>query len=51
MIVSRLVKVLIKILMIMNKKQLLKGLLTVLRYGITLLLGYLGGSSDIPSLM
>lgn len=31
----------------MNKKQLLKGILTVLKYAITLLLGYLGGTEDV----
>lgn len=33
----------------MNKKEIIKTVLTVLRYAITLLLGYLGGSSDITT--
>ena len=32
--------------MIMSKKKFFKVILTVVKYGITLLLGYLGGSSD-----
>lgn len=34
------------ILTIMSKKDVVKVILTVVKYGITLLLGYLGGSSD-----
>ena len=36
-----------KIMMIMNKKALLKMILNVAKYIVTLALGYLGGSSDI----
>ena len=32
--------------MIMSKKEVFKVILTIAKYGITLLLGYLGGSSD-----
>ena len=32
--------------LIMSKKEVLKVVLTVVKYGITLFLGYLGGSSD-----
>ena len=32
--------------MIMSKKEVVKVILIVVKYGITLLLGYLGGSSD-----
>ena len=32
------------------KKNWLKVVLTILKYGITLVLGYLGGSEDITSL-
>ena len=39
--------VLSKIMMIMNKKALLKMILNVAKYIVTLALGYLGGSSDI----
>lgn len=36
---------LIRILWIMSKKDILKVVLTVVKYGITLILGFLGGSS------
>lgn len=36
---------LIRILWIMNKKDILKVVLTVVKYGITLVLGFLGGST------
>lgn len=36
----------IKIEIIMKKKQIFKVILTVVKYGITLILGYLGGSDD-----
>ena len=39
------------ILKIMNKKAIVKGVLTVLKYAITLVLGYLGGSGDLGSLV
>ena len=42
-----LLTVLSKIMMIMNKKALLKMILNVAKYIVTLALGYLGGSSDI----
>ena len=35
------------ILKIMTKREILKGVLTVVKYAITLLLGYLGGSTDV----
>ena len=38
---------LIKILVIMNKAKIVKLVLTIVKYGITLVLGYLGGSEDI----
>ena len=38
--------VLSKIMMIMNKKALLKMILNVAKYIVTLALGYLGGSQD-----
>lgn len=36
----------IKIEIIMKKKQIFKVILTVVKYGITLILGYLGGSDE-----
>ena len=42
-----LLTVLSKIMMIMNKKALLKMILNVAKYIVTLALGYLGGSQDI----
>ena len=38
---------LIRILFIMNKAKVVKLVLTIVKYGITLILGYLGGSEDI----
>ena len=38
---------LIRILLIMNKAKVVKLVLTIVKYGITLILGYLGGSEDI----
>ena len=38
---------LIRVLLIMNKAKVVKLVLTVVKYGITLILGYLGGSEDI----
>ena len=35
----------------MNKKVIIKGILTVLKYVVTLALGYLGGSNDVISTM
>ena len=35
----------------MSKKVLLRGVLTIVKYAITLALGYLGGSTDISSLI
>ena len=40
-----------KLLSLMNKKVIIKGILTVLKYVVTLALGYLGGSNDVMSLM
>ena len=40
---------LIKILVIMNKAKIVKLVLTIVKYGITLVLGYLGGSEDVVS--
>lgn len=31
----------------MDKKSIIKVVLTVIKYGITLVLGYLGGASDV----
>ena len=39
------------ILKSMNKKVIIKGILTVLKYVVTLALGYLGGSNDVISTM
>lgn len=33
----------------MNSKEIVKLVLTIVKYGITLVLGYLGGSEDIIS--
>lgn len=38
-------------LRIMSKKVFLRGVLTVLKYAITLVLGYLGGSTDLTGLI
>ena len=35
----------------MSKKVLLRGVLTIVKYAITLALGYLGGSADISGLI
>lgn len=35
-----------KFIIIMDKKNIVKVILTVIKYGITLVLGYLGGNSD-----
>lgn len=35
-----------KLIVIMDKKNIVKVILTVIKYGITLVLGYLGGNSD-----
>ena len=40
---------LIKILVIMNKAKIVKLVLTIVKYGITLVLGYFGGSEDVVS--
>lgn len=37
----------IKVLLVMDKKSIIKVVLTVIKYGITLVLGYLGGASDV----
>ena len=44
---ATMIQKLIKILVIMNKAKILKVVLTIVKYGITLILGYLGGSEDI----
>ena len=36
-------------LKIMSKKTFIKGVLTVIKYAVTLALGYLGGSEDVIS--
>lgn len=35
----------------MSKSNVLKVILTVVKYGVTLVLGYLGGSGDVSNLM
>ena len=40
-----------KILRIMNKKVIWKGIFTVIKYVATLVLGYLGGTGDLQSLI
>ena len=44
-----LIRILTLSLKSMSKKVILKGILTVVKYTVTLLLGYLGGSSDVVS--
>lgn len=39
----------IKLILIMKKKNVIKLVLTIVKYGITLILGYLGGSSETIS--
>ena len=46
MMSATLIQKLIRILLIMNKAKVLKVVLTIIKYGITLILGYLGGSED-----
>lgn len=35
----------------MNKKQIIKGILTVVKYAVTLILGYLGGNGSLGELV
>ena len=47
MMSATMIQKLIRILLIMNKTKVIKLVLTIVKYGITLILGYLGGSEDI----
>lgn len=47
MMSATMIQKLIWILLIMNKARVLKVVLTIIKYGITLILGYLGGSEDV----
>ena len=47
MMSANVIQKLIRILLIMNKAKIVKLVLTIVKYGITLILGYLGGSEDI----
>lgn len=47
MMSATMIQKLIRILLIMNKAKVLKVVLTIIKYGITLILGYLGGSEDV----
>ena len=47
MMSATMIQKLIRILLIMNKAKVIKLVLTIVKYGITLILGYLGGSEDI----
>ena len=40
-----------KLLEIMNKKQIIKGILIVVKYAVTLILGYLGGNGSFGELV
>lgn len=51
LVLSKVIQLLIMILRSMNKKFIIKGILTVLKYVVTLALGYLGGSNDVISTM
>ena len=51
MMSATMIQKLIRILLIMNKTKVIKLVLTIVKYGITLILGYLGGSGDFSSVV
>lgn len=47
LILYKVIRILTKILKVMNKIKIIKAVLSVIKYAVTLALGYLGGSNDV----